>query len=75
MRDGRRKKIFENPEPEHHFHLEYQLLPEGAGAQVFKTDVVSFGVVSKVYTERDTRVVHCWEDGHRTLSSFGWRHK
>lgn len=27
-----------------------------------KTDVVTFGVVSKVYTEKDTRVVQCWEE-------------
>ena len=27
-----------------------------------KSDVVTFGVVSKVYTDKDTRVVRCWEE-------------
>ena len=27
-----------------------------------KSDAVTFGVVSKVYTEKDTRVVKCWEE-------------
>ena len=27
-----------------------------------ETDVVAFGVASKVYTEKDVRVVKCWEE-------------
>ena len=64
--------MFDSPAPEHHFHLQYQLLPTGHGGsgagdeggrgEVSKSDVVTFGVVSKVYTEKDTRVVKCWEE-------------
>ena len=31
-------------------------------AGVSKSDVVTFGVVSKVYTEQDVRVVRCWNE-------------
>ena len=68
-RNGERKRIYDLPTPEHYFHLQYQLLPggreegrgEGRGG-VSKSDVVTFGVVSKVYTENDCRVVRCWEE-------------
>ena len=80
-RDGQRKRIYDGLEPEHYFHYEYQLLPPSKGqqGQSFKTDVVVFGgVVSKVYTEKDCRVVQCWsEEEQFDLSDnhFGWRHK
>ena len=62
--------MFDSPTPEHYFHLQYQLLPSGYGAGgeeggwggVSKSDVVTFGVVSKVFTEKDARVVMCWEE-------------
>lgn len=31
-------------------------------AAVNKSDVVTFGVASKVYTEQDVRVVRCWNE-------------
>lgn len=66
-RNGEKKRIYDSPTPEHYFHLQYQLLPdgyeevEGMGGRS-KTDVVTFGVASKIYTEKDTRVVQCWEE-------------
>ena len=78
-RNGERKRVYESPAPEHHFHLQYQLLPssvsgctgdeDGSGSEggrrggkVSKSDVVTFGVVSKVYTEQDVRVVRTWNE-------------
>ena len=66
-RSGEKKRVIDSPSPEHYFHLQYQLLPVGYGEErgrggVSKSDVVTFGVVSKVYTERDSRVVRCWEE-------------
>ena len=66
-RNGERKRVFDSPTPEHHFHLQYQLLPVGDGGEgerggLSKSDVVTFGLVSKVYTEKDARVVRCWEE-------------
>ena len=96
-RNGERKRVYDSPAPEHHFHLQYQLLPAPAGSErdgadeegsgrVSRSDVVTFGVVSKVYTEQDSRVVRCWEEEeevaenaeNKTLNKrthFGWRHK
>ena len=67
--------MYESPAPEHCFHLQYQLLPPGGaddaagrdgerkGGPIYsKSDVVTFGVVSKVYTEQVTRVVRCWNE-------------
>lgn len=48
VRDGQRKRIYESLHPEHHFHVEYRLLPEVVGERVYHTDVVTFGVASKV---------------------------
>jgi hypothetical protein len=77
-RNGERKRVYDSPAPEHYFHLQYQLLPpspcggvddaagrdgERKGGPVYsKSDVVTFGVVSKVYTEQDARVVRCWNE-------------
>ena len=79
-RDGQRKRIYDDLSPDHFFHYEYQLLPSGDKGQVFKTDVVLFGgVVSKIYTEKDNRVVQCWREEEESegegVNKFGWRHK
>lgn len=66
VRDGQHKKIYENLPHTHHFHFSYQLLPsqDQQPAKIFKTDVVVFGgIVSKVYTDIDTRVIQgCPDD-------------
>ena len=68
--------MYDSPAPAHHFHLQYQLLPPSGGAgegvrdeegggrgdRVSRSDVVTFGVVSKVYTEQGACVVRCWEE-------------
>lgn len=69
-RDGQRKKIYEALPPDHTFHLEYNLLPGGV---VFKTDVVTFGVVCKVHTDKDSRVIKAWEENG--LVYHAWRHR
>ena len=71
-RNGEKKRVFDSPPPEHYFHLQYQLLPstcsdgssteEDGERQMSKSDVVTFGVISKVYTEKDSRVLRCWEE-------------
>jgi len=51
VRAGERKRIYECPTASHQFHIEYKLLPHKT-AQVFKTDVVTFGnVVAKVMAQ------------------------
>lgn len=88
VRDGQRKKIYESLSHSHHYHLRYQLLPhrEDQDAKTFKTDMVVFGgVVSKIYTDVDTRVLQGWpeesvekgEDGNpvSNLHKYCWRHR
>eukprot|EP00731_Ephydatia_muelleri_P003298 Em0001g3298a len=62
IRDGQRKRIYEAILPDHTFHLEYNLLPSGHESMRFKTDVVTFGVVCKVHTDKDSRVIKAWEE-------------
>lgn len=65
LRDGQHKRIYENLPHTNQFHLSYQLLPpqENQLVKVFKTDMVVFGdVVSKIYTDIDTRVVQGYPD-------------
>ena len=69
VRDNKRKRVYDAPKPSNYFHMEYQLLP---GQAVYKTDVVTFGVVSKIYTEADSRVVKTFQEGAHI--SYGWKH-
>lgn len=89
IRDGQRKKIYEGLPHTHHIHFRYKLLPaeEGGSPKIFKTDMVTFGgVVSKIYTDTDTRVIQGLpevfeekeEDGtvtSKNIYKFCWRHR
>ncbi len=81
VRDGQRKKIYENLLRSHQYNFRYQLVPD-QGAKVFKTDMVVFGeVVSKIYTDVDTRVIQGCpegeedEEGNAPILKFCWKHK
>ena len=69
VRDNKRKRVYDAPKPSCYFHMEYQVLP---GQPVYKTDVVTFGVVSKIYTDVDSRVVKTFQEGANI--SYGWKH-
>lgn len=94
IRDGQPKRIFENLLPGNYFQIRYQLLPcvKNQVPQVFKTDMVTFGgVISKVYTDKYSRVIQCWSEldmdeeqndgrvadsARRTANNtFSWKHK
>jgi hypothetical protein len=56
--------------PRQYYHLEYQLTPEPK--HVYHTDIVAYGIVAKIYTKNDERVINTWiEDG---LTYYGWKH-
>ena len=62
VRDGQRKRIYENLPRSNQFNFRYQFLlrnqEEQSVAKTFKTDMVVFGeMVSKIYTDVDTRVI------------------
>ena len=71
-RNGKRKRIYEAVKPIHHFHLEYQLTP-GPQSPVYQTDVVTYDIVAKVFSEHDERVVNVWQD--KGLNYYGWKHR
>ena len=71
-RNNCHKRIYEGIIPQHYFHMEYQLMP-GSANELYQTDVVTYGVVAKIYTKHDERVVTTWiENG---LTYYGWKHR
>ncbi len=72
-RNGKRKRVYESIKPLHHFHMEYQLTPGTVSPTVYKTDIVTYSIVAKVFTEHDERVVNMWKEG--VLTYYGWKHR
>ena len=67
----RRRRIVEAPRAQNHFHFEYSLLP--LDDEVVKTDVVTYGIAAKIYTERqDPKVLKTWTD--KDLTWVAWTH-
>lgn len=72
-RNNRRKRIYESLKPLHHFHLEYQLVPGQETGSIYRTDIVTYGIIAKIFTEQDERVVNTWNENG--LTYYGWRHR
>lgn len=67
----KKKRIVEAPRAQNHYHCEYYLLPEDDDP--VKTDVVTFGMASKIYTERqEPKVLKTWQNGDQ--SWVAWTH-
>ena len=66
-----RRRVYEAPKPQNYYHLEYKLLPDDA--DIIKTDVVTYGVAAKIYTESDSKVMKTWRDGDKTW--VAWTHR
>ena len=65
--------MYESIKPLHHFHMEYQLTPGTVSPTVYKTDIVTYSIIAKVFTEHDERVVNMWKEG--VLTYYGWKHR
>ena len=63
-KQSKSKKVQELPKAQSYFHCTYKLLPDDR--ESVKTDVVTFGVAAKLYTDNDTRVLRTWQDGEKT---------
>ena len=65
-KEGKKKKrIMEAPKAHGYYHLEYTLLPEDD--DIVKTDLVTFGIAAKIYTEKhEPKVIKTWQDGNMT---------
>ena len=57
-------KAIEAPKAQTYFHCTYKLLPDDK--ESVKTDVVTYGIAAKLYTENDSRVLRTWVDGGKT---------
>lgn len=66
----RNKKTVEAPRPHQYLHCEYTVAPK---YEKVLTDVVTYSVAAKVFTENDARVVKTWDDGN--LIWVAWMHR
>ncbi|XP_064632936.1 uncharacterized protein LOC135491169 isoform X2 [Lineus longissimus] len=67
----KKKRVVEAPRAQNYYHCEYYLLP--TDTEPVKTDIVTFGMAAKLYTERqEPRVLKTWQDGDQTWVS--WTH-
>ena len=74
MGGRRRKRVVEQPRAQNYFHFEYQLTPNcDGGGEGIKTDIVTYGVAARIYTERqDSKPLRTWQDGNHTW--IAWTH-
>lgn len=68
-RHNSRKRIYEAVKPRQYYHLEYKLEPSSA---TYCTDIVTYGIVAKVFTDQDERVIRSWNK--HDLVYQGWKH-
>ena len=67
----RKKRIVEAPRAQSYYHCEYYLLPEDE--EPVRTDVVTFGMAAKIYTEKqEPKVLKTWQDNNQTW--VAWTH-
>lgn len=52
------------PQVQNYFHCEYKLLPDDR--DVIKSDLVTFGMAAKMYTENETKVLRTWLEANKT---------
>ena len=68
----KKRRIVEAPKAQNYYHCEYYLLPDDE--EPVKTDVVTFGMAAKVYTDKqEPKVIKTWQDGDTTW--VAWTHK
>ncbi|CAG5119280.1 unnamed protein product, partial [Candidula unifasciata] len=62
------KQVLDAPHAQNYYHLEYSLLP---GAELLKTDVVTYGAACKIYMDKhEARVVKTWQE--EDVTWFAW---
>ncbi|XP_071485699.1 uncharacterized protein [Diadema antillarum] len=69
----KKQRIMEAPKAQGYYHCEYYLLPDDA--EPIKTDVVTFGMAAKIYTEHDSKVLKTWQEGDLTWIAWSHSHK
>eukprot|EP00794_Sanderia_malayensis_P005993 gene5993-6689_t len=66
-------KPYEPPKAQNYFHSTYKLLPDDK--ESVKTDVVTYGVAAKIYTDSDSRVLRTWTEKDKTWVAWTNSHK
>ncbi|XP_022081512.1 uncharacterized protein LOC110974284 [Acanthaster planci] len=66
----KKKRIVEAPKAQNYYHCQYYLLPDDS--EPIKTDVVTFGMAAKIYTEHDSKVLKTWQEKNQTW--IAWSH-
>ncbi|XP_071961619.1 uncharacterized protein [Antedon mediterranea] len=66
----KKKRLMEAPKAQNYYHCSYYLLPDDT--EPVKTDVVTFGMAAKIYTDHDSKVIKTWQEGHQTW--VAWSH-
>lgn len=66
-----KRKLYEAPKPHFYYHTEYNLFPNDS--EPVKTDIVTYGVAAKIYSETDSKVLKTWQDGDKTWIT--WTHR
>ena len=70
-KEGKKKRLLDAPRAQNFFHFEYNLFPDDE--EPVKTDVVTFGMAAKIYTERqEPKVLKTWVEGEHTW--VAWTH-
>ena len=67
----KKQRIVEAPKAQGYYHCQYFLLPDDA--EPIRTDVVTFGMAAKIYTEHDSKVLKTWQEGE--LTWIAWSHR
>ncbi|XP_072038562.1 uncharacterized protein [Amphiura filiformis] len=66
----KKKRIMEAPKAQSYYHCQYFLLPDDTDP--VRTDVVTFGMAAKIYTENESKVLKTWQEGNQTW--IAWSH-
>ncbi|XP_033114402.1 uncharacterized protein LOC117114896 [Anneissia japonica] len=66
----KKKRLMEAPKAQNYYHCSYYLLPDDT--EPIKTDVVTFGMAAKIYTDHDSKVIKTWQEGQHTW--VAWSH-
>ncbi|XP_001191000.4 uncharacterized protein LOC755639 [Strongylocentrotus purpuratus] len=69
----KKQRIVEAPKAQGYYHCQYYLLPDDA--EPIRTDVVTFGMAAKIYTEHDSKVLKTWQEGDLTWVAWSHSHK
>ena len=69
---SRKRRITDAPRAQNLYHLEYSLVPDDP-EQTIRTDLVSFGVAAKIFTEKqEAKVIKTWMENDQTW--VAWTH-